>query len=42
MVEGRNPADVAREMGVKEHVVYLAKSRILKRLKDEYGDLLDL
>jgi len=42
MVEGRRPADVAQQMGVKEHVVYLAKSRILKRLKDEYGELLDL
>jgi RNA polymerase sigma-70 factor (ECF subfamily) len=42
MVEGRRPAEVAQQMGVKEHVVYLAKSRILRRLKDVYGELLDL
>jgi len=42
MIEGRSPAEVAQEMGVKEYIVYLAKSRILKRLKDEYGELLDL
>lgn len=42
VVEGRCPAEVAREMAVEEHVVYLAKSRILKRLREEYGDLLDM
>ena len=42
VVEGRRPAEVAQELGVKEHVVYLAKSRVLKRLRAEYGDLLDL
>jgi RNA polymerase sigma-70 factor, ECF subfamily len=42
VIEGRSASEVARGMGVEEHVVYLAKSRILKRLRDEYGGLLDL
>ncbi|WP_020468488.1 sigma-70 family RNA polymerase sigma factor [Zavarzinella formosa] len=42
VIDQRNPAEVATELGVEVHVVYLAKSRVLKRLKDEYGDLVDL
>ena len=42
VVEARTPAEVARELGVKENVVYLAKSRVLRRLKEVYGGLLDL
>jgi RNA polymerase sigma-70 factor (ECF subfamily) len=42
VVDGYSPAEVARELGVKENVVYLAKSRVLRRLKEVYGGLLDL
>lgn len=42
VVEGRAPAEVARELGVGVHVVYLAKSRVLKRLRDEFEGLVDL
>jgi RNA polymerase sigma-70 factor (ECF subfamily) len=42
VVDGRRPAEVARELGVRENVVYLAKSRVLRRLKEVYGGLLDL
>jgi RNA polymerase sigma-70 factor, ECF subfamily len=39
-VEGRRPADVAADLGVSVNVVYLAKSRILRRLREEFADLL--
>jgi RNA polymerase sigma-70 factor (ECF subfamily) len=42
VVDRETPADVARALGVKDHVVYLAKSRVLKRLREEYADLIDL
>ena len=40
-VEGRSPADVADELGVSVLSVYQAKSRVLRRLRRELGDLLD-
>ncbi len=39
--EGRPAVEVARELGITENAVLLAKSRILKRLRKEAGDLLN-
>ena len=41
VVEGRPPAEVAKELGVSVNTVYLAKSRVLARLREEFADLLD-
>jgi RNA polymerase sigma-70 factor (ECF subfamily) len=38
---GRPAAEVAREMGISVNAVYLAKSRILARLRQELDGLLD-
>ena len=38
-VEGREPADVAEEMGVSRWAVYKARSRVLQRLKREVEGL---
>jgi RNA polymerase sigma-70 factor (ECF subfamily) len=40
-VEGRLPADVAADLGTTPGAVYIAKSRVLKRLREEFGDLLE-
>jgi len=40
VLAGQRPADVAAELGMSTAAVYIAKSRILKRLRDEFGDLL--
>jgi RNA polymerase sigma-70 factor (ECF subfamily) len=40
-VEGERPADVAEALGVTVNIVYLAKSRILRRLREEFADLLE-
>ena len=40
-VEDRNPVDVAAELGLTLNAVYLAKSRVLRRLREEFADLLD-
>lgn len=42
MVRGEDPADVARALAVSKNVVYLARSRILRQLRDEYAELLEL
>jgi RNA polymerase sigma-70 factor (ECF subfamily) len=39
VVEGQRPADVAAELGLTVNAVYVAKSRILHRLRQELGDL---
>lgn len=41
-VNGVSAADVASDMGITVNTVYLAKSRILKRLRDEFSDIIDL
>ncbi len=41
VVEGRGPADVAAELGLTLNAVYLAKSRILRRIREEFADLMD-
>ncbi len=40
-VECRRAEDVAAELGLSTNAVYLAKSRVLRRLRDEFGDFLD-
>jgi RNA polymerase sigma-70 factor (ECF subfamily) len=41
VVDGRAPAEVARELGITLNAVYLAKSRVLRRLHQELHGLLD-
>jgi len=40
-VDNRAPADVAAEMGVSSAAVRQAKSRVLRRLREELGDVLE-
>jgi RNA polymerase sigma-70 factor (ECF subfamily) len=40
-VDGRAPADMADELGMSLNAVYIAKTRVLRRLRQELGDLLD-
>jgi RNA polymerase sigma-70 factor (ECF subfamily) len=40
-VEGRDPAEVAAGLGTSRNAVYLAKARVLKRLRDEFQGLID-
>jgi RNA polymerase sigma-70 factor (ECF subfamily) len=39
-VDGHAPADVAADLGLTVNAVYLAKTRLLRRLRDEFGELL--
>jgi hypothetical protein len=39
-VAGEPAGHVAEELGLSENAVILAKSRVLKRLQEEAGDLL--
>jgi RNA polymerase sigma-70 factor (ECF subfamily) len=39
-VEDRSPADVASELGITANAVRQAKSRVLRRLKEEMGELI--
>jgi RNA polymerase sigma-70 factor (ECF subfamily) len=41
VVEGRPAAEVARDLGVSVNAVYLAKGRVLRRLRAELEGLLD-
>jgi RNA polymerase sigma-70 factor (ECF subfamily) len=36
-VNGRAPEDVARDLGLTRNAVYIANSRVLRRLRDELG-----
>lgn len=40
-VSGRTAADVGRQLGISESAVYVAKSRVLRRLRAELDGLLD-
>ena len=42
VVDRQKANDVAQDLGVPVHVVYLAKSRILKKLHEEFDGLIDL
>jgi RNA polymerase sigma-70 factor (ECF subfamily) len=39
VIDGRSAADVAHELGISTNAVYVAKSRILNRLREELGDV---
>ncbi len=39
VAEGRSAADVAHELGISENAVYLARGRVLKRLRQELDGL---
>ncbi len=39
-VEGRSPADIAADLGMTVQAVYKAKSRVLRRLRQELGGLM--
>jgi len=41
VVEEKAPADVAAELGMSKGAVYVAKSRVLKRLREEFAGLLE-
>lgn len=41
VVDGRAAADVATRLGLTANAVYLAKARVLKRLREEFADFLD-
>jgi len=38
VVNSRSPADVAADLGISVNAVYVARSRILRRLRDELND----
>jgi RNA polymerase sigma-70 factor (ECF subfamily) len=38
VVEGQCPADVARDLGITRNAVYIAKSRVLHRLREALGE----
>lgn len=40
-VEARPPADVAGELGISPNAVYLAKSHVLRRLREEFAELIE-
>ncbi len=40
VVEGRSPVAIAAEMGVSAAAVRMAKSRVLHRLREEFGELI--
>jgi RNA polymerase sigma-70 factor (ECF subfamily) len=42
VIDGHHPADVARELGMTPNAVYLAKSHILKRIRDEFAHVVDI
>jgi RNA polymerase sigma-70 factor (ECF subfamily) len=41
VLEDQNPKDVARKLKSSVNAVYLAKRRVLKRLREEFEDLID-
>jgi RNA polymerase sigma-70 factor (ECF subfamily) len=41
VIDRDDPVDVARDLGLTVNAVYLAKSRIRKRLREEFSGLLD-
>ena len=38
VVDGRRPGDVAEELGITTNAVYLARSRVLRRLRETLAD----
>lgn len=41
MVDGMSVSEVAEEFGVEKNAIYILKSRILKRLRDEFGNIFE-
>jgi RNA polymerase sigma-70 factor (ECF subfamily) len=41
VVDGLSAAEVARQLGITENAAYVAKSRVLRRLREELAGLLD-
>jgi RNA polymerase sigma-70 factor (ECF subfamily) len=41
MVEGRSAADVAAELGMSVNAVWLARHRVVRRLREELDGLLE-
>jgi RNA polymerase sigma-70 factor (ECF subfamily) len=41
VIDGRSAEDLAQELGISENAVYLAKGRVLRRLREELAGLLD-
>jgi RNA polymerase sigma-70 factor (ECF subfamily) len=41
VVDGKPPAQIGRELGMTIGAVYMAKSRVLSRLRQEMGELVD-
>jgi RNA polymerase sigma-70 factor (ECF subfamily) len=41
VVQGRSPAEVAAELGLSVNAVYVARSRVLRRLREYLEELLD-
>ncbi|HEX5103089.1 MAG TPA: sigma-70 family RNA polymerase sigma factor [Pirellulaceae bacterium] len=41
VMQGRLPADVAADMNISTNVVYLVKSRVLRRLREEFAELVE-
>jgi RNA polymerase sigma-70 factor (ECF subfamily) len=42
VIEGRHPADVAAELGLTPNAVYVAKSRILRKIREEFAHIIDV
>jgi len=40
-VEGQSPADIAEDLGMTPAAIRKAKSRVLHRLRQEVGDLIE-
>ena len=40
VVEGQAPAAVAVALGMSPNAVYVAKSKVLRRFREEFGDLI--
>jgi RNA polymerase sigma-70 factor (ECF subfamily) len=42
VIEGRSPDEVADQLSITRNAVYLAKRRVLQRLREEFAGLIDL
>lgn len=41
VIAGQLPAEVARDLGISVNAVYMAKSHILRRIREEYAEIVD-
>jgi RNA polymerase sigma-70 factor, ECF subfamily len=42
VIAGKHPADVAQDLGMTVNAVYVAKSHILRRIRDEFAELVEI